>query len=74
MGGSCESELMEEGSKLMDVDGSELMEEGLKLMEEGSELLDVDRSRQCWGANVRSWWCLDEQSTHRRVEGARTAI
>ena len=67
MGGSCESELMEEGSKLMDVDGSELMKEG-------SELLDVDRSRWCWGAGVLSWWCLDEQSTHRRVEGARTAI
>ena len=33
MGGSCESELMEEGSKLMDVDGSELMKEGLELMD-----------------------------------------
>ena len=67
MGGSCGSELMEEGSELMDVDGSELMEEG-------SELLDVDRSRWCWGAGVRSRWCLDEQSTHCRVEGTRTAI
>ena len=47
---------------------------GSKLMEEGSELLDVDRSRRCWGAGVRSRWCLDEQSTHCRVEGMRTAI
>ena len=67
MGGSCGSELMEEGSELMDVDGSELMEEG-------SKLLDVDRSRRCWGAGVRSRWCLDKQSTHRHVEGTRTAI
>ena len=47
---------------------------GSELMEEGSELLDVDQSRRCWGAGVRSRWCLDEQSTHRRVEGTRTAI
>ena len=47
---------------------------GSKLMEEGSELLDVDRSRQCWGVVVQSRWCLDEQSTHCRVEGMRTAI
>ena len=40
----------------------------------GLELLDVDRSRRCSGAGVRSQWCLDEQSTHRRVEGTRTAI
>ena len=45
-----------------------------KLMEEGSELLDVDRSCRCRGAGVRSRWCLDEQSTHCRVEGMRTAI
>ena len=67
MGGSCGSELMEGGSELMDVDGSELMEEG-------SELLDVDRSRRCWGAGVRSRWCLDKQSTHCRVEGMTPAI
>ena len=47
---------------------------GSELMEEGLEHLDVDRSRWCWGAGVLSWWCLDEQSTHRRVEGTRTAI
>ena len=47
---------------------------GLELMEEGSELLDMDRSRRCWGAGVRSQLCLDEQSTHRRMEGMRTAI
>ena len=40
----------------------------------GLELLDVDRSRRCSGAGVRSQWCLDEQSTHRRMEGTRTAI
>ena len=47
---------------------------GSELMEEGSELMDVDQSRWCWGVSVRSQWCLDEQSTHRRVEGTRTAI
>ena len=45
---------------------------GSELMEEGSELLDVDRSCRCWGSGVRSRWCLDEQSTHRHVEGTRT--
>ena len=47
---------------------------GSELMEEGSELLDVDWSRRCWGAGVRSRWCLDKQSTHCRVEGMTTAI
>ena len=47
---------------------------GSELMEEGSELLEVDWSLRCWGAGVRSRWCLDEQSTHRHMEGMRTAI